>query len=116
MMIKYHYHAGLLPNTQCVCVHWVCQHSPQALPQNTGSGGSGGGECCCTGSHDLHSEVNFTVLVGKEGWGGGGGGEREGVYVWEEGGLFVGCLLNVPATCECISGTDLLRQFYVLPH
>ena len=30
--------------------------------------------------------------------------------------LFVGWLLNVPATCECISGTDLLRQFYVLPH
>ena len=30
-------------------------------------------------------------------------------------GLFVGCLLNVPATCECISGTDLLRQFDVLP-
>ena len=32
------------------------------------------------------------------------------------GGMFVGWLLNVPATCECISGTDLLRQFYVLPH
>ena len=31
-------------------------------------------------------------------------------------GLLVGWLLNVPATCECISGTDLLRQFYVLPH
>ena len=30
--------------------------------------------------------------------------------------LLVGCLLNVPATCERISGTDLLRQFYVLPH
>ena len=30
--------------------------------------------------------------------------------------LFVGWLLNVPAICECISGTDLLRQFYVLPH
>ena len=31
--------------------------------------------------------------------------------------LFVGwLLLNVPATCECISGTDLLRQVYVLPH
>ena len=33
--------------------------------------------------------------------------------------LVTGCccwLLNVPATCECISGTDLLRQFYVLPH
>ena len=25
-------------------------------------------------------------------------------------------LLNLPATCKCISGTDLLRQFYVLPH
>ena len=25
-------------------------------------------------------------------------------------------LFNVPATCKCISGTDLLRQFYVLPH
>ena len=30
--------------------------------------------------------------------------------------LFVGWLLNVPATFECISGTDLLRQLYVLPH
>ena len=30
--------------------------------------------------------------------------------------LFVGWLLNVPATCEFISGMDLLRQFYVLPH
>ena len=29
---------------------------------------------------------------------------------------FVCWLLNVPATCECISGTDLHRQFYVLPH
>ena len=30
--------------------------------------------------------------------------------------LFVGWLINVPATCECISGTDLLRRFYVMPH
>ena len=30
--------------------------------------------------------------------------------------VVVGWLLNVPATCECISGTDLLRQFYVLLH
>ena len=30
--------------------------------------------------------------------------------------LFVCWLLNVPATGECISGTDLHRQFYVLPH
>ena len=33
-----------------------------------------------------------------------------------QGGGGGGWLLNVPATCECISGTDLLRQFYVLPH
>ena len=30
--------------------------------------------------------------------------------------LFACWLLNVPATGECISGTDLLRQFCVLPH
>ena len=30
--------------------------------------------------------------------------------------LFVGWLLNIPATCERISGTDLHRQLYVLPH
>ena len=30
--------------------------------------------------------------------------------------MIVGWLLNVPATCECISGTDLLGQFCVLPH
>ena len=29
---------------------------------------------------------------------------------------FVCRLLNVPARCQCISGTDLLRQVYVLPH
>ena len=29
---------------------------------------------------------------------------------------FVCWLLNVPATCYCISGTYLFRQFYVLPH
>ena len=40
-------------------------------------------------------------------------GERQGLSPRD---LFVGWLLNVPATCECISGTDLLRQFYVLPH
>ena len=28
----------------------------------------------------------------------------------------VGWLLTVPAACWCISGTDLLRQLYVLPH
>ena len=37
-------------------------------------------------------------------------GNEKAVYI------YVCWLLNVPATCECISGTDLLRQFYVLPH
>ena len=37
-------------------------------------------------------------------------------FFWGGWGLFVCWLLNVPATCECISGTDLHRQFYVLPH
>ena len=32
-------------------------------------------------------------------------------------GLFVVCwLLNIPATCKCISGTELLRQLYLLPY
>ena len=38
------------------------------------------------------------------------------VCVSGEGGLLVCWLLNVQAICECISGTDLLRQFYVLSH
>ena len=42
--------------------------------------------------------------------------ESKGERVGERVCLFVGWLLNVPATCECISGTDLLRQFYVLSH
>ena len=33
-------------------------------------------------------------------------------FAWE----LVGCLLNVPATCYCVSGTDHLRLVYVLPH
>ena len=45
----------------------------------------------------------------------GGGGVRVGVdedELWdidEERVVFVVWLLNVPATCQCISGTDLLR-------
>ena len=30
--------------------------------------------------------------------------------------LFVCWFLNDTATCQCISGTDLLRQLYVLSH
>ena len=64
-------------------------------------------------------------MRGPRGWGGVGVGselKREGekrcqrdTYRETEGCLFVGWLLIVPATCECISGTDLHRQFYVLP-
>ena len=49
-----------------------------------------------------------------------GGWIREKSCVYESnrwlGRVVLGWLLNVPATCECISGTDLLRQFDVLPH
>ena len=38
------------------------------------------------------------------------------VRVWGRVVVVVCWLLNVPVTCQCISGTDLLRQFYVLPH
>ena len=52
-------------------------------------------------------------------WGGKGVGfrQRERERERERGGVcFVCWLFNVPATCECISGTDLHRQIYVLPH
>ena len=63
---------------------------------------------------------------GRERGGGGkrkGGGDREGERKGRgqrqrerERESFVCWLLYVPATWECISGADLLRQFYVLPH
>ena len=82
-----------------------------------GLGGLGGRHAAATGS------------------GGGGGGVerllRVGCFLQQAAGrekrndtkmtittkrsLFVGWLLNVQATCQCISGTGLLRQFYVLP-
>ena len=44
----------------------------------------------------------------------GKGGDRQSEGRTES--LLVGWLVNVPATCKCISWMDLLRQFYVLPH
>ena len=35
---------------------------------------------------------------------------------WHRGTVVVCWLLNIPATCKCISGTDLHRLFYMLPH
>ena len=51
--------------------------------------------------------------VGIDRGSGVGGGESGDIQVeWgRRGSLYVCWLLNVPATCECISGTDLLRQF-----
>ena len=46
---------------------------------------------------------------------GGRGGDLR-CYIVIYNVLFVGGVLNIPPTCKCISGTDLLRQFYVLPH
>ena len=41
------------------------------------------------------------------------GSNKNGISSTAAAFLFVACwLLNVPATCQCISGTDLLRQFY----
>ena len=51
------------------------------------------------------SLVNTSCSMTHNSRGGGGGGWRRG------GGLLVCWLLNVPATCECISGTDLPRHF-----
>ena len=43
--------------------------------------------------------------------------KRDTLRHWRYNRLgLVGWLLIVPATGECISGTDLHRQFYVLPH
>ena len=42
--------------------------------------------------------------------------ERERERERERESLLVGCLTSQQHAIECISGTDLLRQFYVLPH
>ena len=44
--------------------------------------------------------------------------QKEAVVAAAAAAAVVGvCWLpNVPPTCECISGTNLFRQFYVLPH
>ena len=40
----------------------------------------------------------------------------EGLYGSLSSVVLVSCLLNVPATLEPLSQTDLLRQSYMLPH
>ena len=60
---------------------------------------------------DLSHVHGFSINSTGIGWGNEFKEEEE-----EEVCLFVGWFLNVPATCQCISGTDLLRQVNVLPH
>ena len=52
----------------------------------------------------------------RRGWKEGIGDQRVRERWVQRDCLFVGCLLNVPATWKCISGMDLLRQLYMLPH
>ena len=42
--------------------------------------------------------------------------QHQALAVHPDHSLFVGRLLKFPATCQCISGTDLLKQVYVLSH
>ena len=66
--------------------------------------GEGGGGCI-RWSHGIVNEPAYFTISTKQA--GAGGAGVVVVVCW---------LLNVPATCECISRTDLLRQVYVLPH
>ena len=75
------------------------------------NGGSPWGHSHSRRGVNCHSLTNvMRVWRGREG---------HGFYHRDEGGVVVVVvcwLLKVPATCQCISGTDLHRQFYVLPH
>ena len=68
-----------------------------------GGGGEGGRDGQTDRLTDRHKEKAETETMREK-------GIREGERV------IVCCLLSVQATYQCISGTDLLRQFYVLPH
>ena len=76
----------------------IARVSARKRPMGRGGGGGGGAEVPSYQS-DLHRAD------------GAGNCFRRGVSMQNR--LFV-CLLSVPETCKCIS--DLLRQFYVLPH
>ena len=65
---------------------------------------------CLSSPLSCYTERRDTTLVCK--------GSEGKCFIHQEVKQFivVGCLLNVPATCKCILGMDLLRQLYVLPH
>ena len=73
-------------------------------------GGVGRGRECPRSSHTGDSMIGTPVATLPDARryrvSAGAGGQVSVDCDWV--GLFVGWLLNVPATCECISGTDLL--------
>ena len=75
-----------------------------------------GGDSLQFGSNAHHKNCTSHHVVGR-GPNVGGAGQHSGGKVAELCGFVVVCwLLYVPATRSCISGTNLLRQFHVLPH
>ena len=83
----------------------ICQHV-QCVSEKSSAAAKNNGDNCYQWGEDgeavwHHSRLQQAV---------------PGVIMANNVCLFVGWLLNVPATCKCISGTDLLGQFYVLSH
>ena len=60
---------------------------------------------------DWHQRLGMVSLYRRSGT----NSEAEATQCTGRGVVVVCWLLNVPATCKCISGTDLLGQAYVLP-
>ena len=101
------------PRSGAICAqpdpHWPCFESN---PWGTAERRSG--------AHMGLSEHYHAILTTKsQHWSPEGkrGGERNRPTFHPPRSGFVVCwLLNAPTTGQCISGTDLHRQFYVLPH
>ena len=93
------------PACRCVNPHWRNVHSQHGV----GVGGRGGG-----GGVVEKEEAKGAMSCGPVFFFLG----RGGVVFFFFWFLFVClvCCLTSPFTRSCISGTDLLRQFYVLPH
>ena len=87
-----------------------------------GGGGAEGAEGRRKGQREVQRERGMDRRDGERRRGRGRGRERERERGRERERkrerVCVGAcwLLNIQATCECITGTDLLRQLYVLPH
>ena len=93
------------PKDATQCRHMIMKHCPKGILKRRDT----------NTWKSILKVINILSRAGRVSRGGSWGGERS-----RDGGMWtivVFCwLLNIPATCECISGTDLLRQFQVLPH